>query len=397
MRSRRRARVRSDRPGQEGAPSTHIQVYMSPLVHSSRMRKMARSIHEAGYFDETHLVGVRADGLPALERLAPGVSVVRLRGTSRVGNLGRILRATLWQPKVYLHYRRRPLTVIAAHNVWLLPLCWLLSRKSGAPLVYNAHELETEIDLMVGPKQKAAKFIESRLIGRCSLVSVVNEPIADWYEHEYAIERPIVVGNAPVFASADVRLRERLGVGSNEMLYIHTGNLVIGRNIPLILAAFSSSPHHVVFLGDGYLRENVLSAATDHPNIHWLPTVPHDLVVAHVKEADVGLCLIDIQLDLSDRLSSPNKLLEALAADRPALCSDLVEARRLMGRLADKWILSEPEIELANALERITKADVEAFTSEWPGMPTWDEGVKPLVAAYGRLPVVSRPAIHTTD
>lgn len=377
--------------------SLYVQVYMSPLVHSSRMRKIATSVHAAGYFDETQLVGVRADGLPAHEELTDGVSIVRLRGTSRVGNLGRILRAVLWQPKVYLHYRRKPLTVVAAHNVWLLPLCWLLCRTTGATLVYNAHELETEIDLMVGLKQKAARLIESRLIGACALISVVNEPIADWYENEYPIERPVVVGNAPVIVDADVRLRERLGVRADEMLYVHTGNLVEARNVPLILSAFSRSPHHVVFIGDGYMRGLVLSAAADHPNIHWLPTVPHELLVAHVREADVGLCLIDIQLDLSDRLSSPNKLLESLAAVRPALCSDLVEARRLMGPLADKWILSDPEAELDGALERIGKADVATFTSEWSGMATWDDEVAPLVTAYGRLPGVKPPSAPAAD
>ena len=371
--------------------SIYLQIYPSPLVSASRMRKIAMSIHESGYFGETHLVGVRAAGLEAREHVAPGVSVVRIPGGGGRGNLGRALRAVLWQPRVYLHYRREPLTVVAAHIVWVLPLCWVLSRRTGASLVYNAHELETETGTMTGFKQKAAKFIESRLVTKCSIVSVVNSPIADWYEHEYPIHRPVVVGNVPVVRDATVHLRERLGVRPDEMLYIHTGNLAGGRNIPLILAAFSSSTHHVVFLGDGHLREAVLAECGSHSNIHWLPPVDHNLIVAHVREADVGLCLIEHQLDLSDKLSSPNKLLESLAADTPPLCSDLVEARRLLGPLADKWILSDPTTQLGAALERISKADVEAFRSEWPGATTWDDEIRPLVAAFSLLPVANAP------
>jgi len=371
--------------------SVYLQIYPAPLAKPSRMLKIAKSIHESGYFGETHLVGVKAAGLEAREHVAPGVSVVRLLGSGRRGNLGRALRVVLWQPRVYLHYRREPLTVIAAHTVWVLPLCWVLSRRTGASLVYNAHELETETGTMTGFKQKAAKFIESRLVTKCSIVSVVNSSIADWYEHEYPIRRPVVVGNVPVVRDATLHLRERLGVTPDEMLYVHTGNLAGGRNIPLILAAFSSSAHHVVFLGDGHLREAVLAECASHSNIHWLPPVDHDLIVAHVREADVGLCLIECIHDLSDELSSPNKLLESLAANTPPLCSDLVEARRLLGPLANRWILSDPSTQLGGALERIGKADVEAFRSEWPGATTWGDEIQPLVAAYSLLPVANAP------
>lgn len=382
---RLRAHAGFQRNDDQAVAGLYLQIYPSALVKASRMYKIAKSVHGVGYFDETHLVGVRTVELKAREQLAPGVFVIRIRGSGRRGNLGRALLAVLWQPRVYLHYHRRPVAVIAAHNVWLLPLCWLLSRTTGASLVYNAHELETETLTMQGLKQRAAKSIESRLITKCSLVSVVNNSIANWYEREYSIPGPVVVGNVPVVEDAEVGVREALAVAPYEMLYIHTGNLVDGRNIPLILSTFSSSPHHVVFLGDGYLRKAVLAASAMHTNIHWLPPVEPDLIVAHVREADVGLCLIENQLDLSDRFSSPNKLLESLAADVPPLCSELVEARILLGPLADRWILSDPTTQLVAALTRIGKADVEQFKSEWPGATTWQLEVEPLVAAYRDL------------
>jgi glycosyltransferase involved in cell wall biosynthesis len=173
------------------------------------------------------------------------------------------------------------------------------------------------------------------------------------------------------------------------MVYIHTGNLASGRNIDLILAAFAASAHHVVFLGDGHLRQAVLDASKSHPNIHWLPPVEPELIVAHVKEADVGLSLIEIQLDLSDKLSSPNKLLESLAADTPPLCSDLIEARRLLGPLADSWILSDPSTQLGPAIERIGKADVQEFRSKWSGTTTWEQEIESLVVAYQGLPATA--------
>ena len=369
----------------------YLAVYPAVLSIAPRMAKIAASIQATGHFVETQLVSVAAPGLPAREEFSPGVQMTRVAGSGRRGNLGRALRAIMWQPRVYLHFRRARLAMVAAHNVWVLPLCWLLARRTGAHLVYNAHELETETIAMSGVKQRVAKLIERALIGRCGMVSVVNEPIADWYAAAYPdVARPAVIGNVPIAVDAQVGLRESLGVAEDELLFVHTGNLVAGRSIPLILDAFEGSPHHVVFLGEGPLHERVLAAGARSANIHWMAPVAPELLVAHVRECDVGLCLIEEQVSLSDRLSSPNKLMEALAAGIPPLCSDLVEARRLLGDAAGEWILTDPPSMLRPALERITKADCARFRASWTGVPSWDEDVADVVARVDELMAPAR-------
>ncbi len=362
----------------------YLQIYPSNLVNASRMEKIGISSQGTGLFSETHLVGIQSGDLPASQDVAEGVRIVRIRGGNRPGNLGRVWKVLTWQPRVFLRYRKQRVAMIAAHNVWVLPLCHLLSRRVGAMLIYNPHELESETLTMKGIKQRAAKFIERRFIPQCRLVTVVNEPIAEWYESTYAIERPIVVGNIPIVVEAETRLREELGVRMDEMLYIHTGFLSLGRNIPLILTAFAGSPHHVVFLGDGPYREEVLEAGRLNPNIHWAEPVQPDLLVAHVKEADAALCLIETDNSLSLQFSSPNKLSEALAAGVPALCSDLPHARSLLRERADRWVLRNPESELSAAIDAITKAECDAFRLSWPGLGSWDEEIVPLTTAMVR-------------
>ena len=364
----------------------NLHIYPSTLENASRICKVSSSIQSQIPFSESHLVGIGAEDLPLREEVAPGVAIVRVKGSGSRGTLGRILKVLLWQPRVYLRYRRDSIDVVASHNVWVLPMCFWLSRATGAKLVYNAHELETEAIAMRGVKQRVAQKIESRYIVRCRVVSVVNESIADWYENRYDIPRPVVVGNVPVVRDEPADLRARLGLGDDVMLYVHTGNLVHGRNIPLILDVFARhADKHVVFLGDGHLRGEVDASARANRNIHLLPPVPPDMIVSNVREADVGLCLIE-HVDLSDQLSSPNKLMEALAASIPALCSDLVEARRLLGPLAKNWVLNDPERDLDDAITRINKSDVAEFCALWTGVRPWDEEVVPLVDAYKRLP-----------
>jgi hypothetical protein len=127
-----------------------------------------------------------------------------------------------------------------------------------------------------------------------------------------------------------------------------------------------------------------------------MPVHP-DLIVAHVREADVGLCLIELHSNLSDFYSTPNKLMETLLADRPALCSALVEAQRLLGPSNAQWILADPLQDLDGALARITKATVAEFVANWPGLGSWDEEVQQLVNAYSSLLGTERTPSRSQD
>lgn len=362
----------------------NLHIYPSNLVGASRIGKLTTSIQAVVNFRETHAVGILSGDLPSSEEISDGVRIVRVQGSAAKGNLGRILKVLLWQPRVYRKYREADVAVVAAHNVWVLPLAYRLSQRTGAVLVYNAHELETETIAIKGLKQRVAKFIERRYIKRVSIMSVVNEPIAEWYESHYPGTKPYVVTNTPEDDGGQVDLKRILNVSSNTMLYIHTGNLVDGRSIPLILQTFSEPQHrdkHVVFLGSGHLETMVGEASKTFENIHLLPPVAPNKVVAHVRGADAGLCLIE-NVSLSDRLSTPNKLMEALFAGIPVLSSDLIEARRLLGSHADRWVLISPESQLSVALSLIDKTDSESFQSEWKSLPTWEDQVFELVNAY---------------
>lgn len=363
----------------------NLLIYPSSLLSSGRLGKIAKSLQSSGLFSETHIVGVDSGGAPPPQVLPDGVRTVRIPGPDLREFLGAIRLMLLWPFRVYLKYRRQDVAAVAAQNVYLLPLAYHLSRKTGAVMAYNAHELETETIGAKGLKQRIARFIERRYIGHADVVSVVNEPIADWYAAHYPGLRPVVLTNTPVDTGGSVDIRTQLGIPDGELLYIHVGFLMEGRSIPLLLSAFAATPNaHIAFLGDGYLRQAVERAASEHPNIHLLPLVEPEQVVSVVRGADAGLCLIE-PVSLSDRLSTPNKLMECLAAGIPPLCSDIVEARTRLGdRLSKTWILDSPEDELAQALRRIGPEQITEFKAAWRGIPSWDAQAADLVDAYAR-------------
>ena len=366
------------------APGLNLLIYPSPLAGPGRVSKIARSLQSSGRFTGTRIVGVDSTDLPSRQDLGGGVELIRIRGANLKDRLGALRILTLWQARVYRAFRNQKVTAVAAQNLFVLPMAHALARRTGAVFAYNAHELETETIASKGLRRKVQRLIERRYIRKADVVSVVNEPIAQWYRSAYPGVEPVVVTNSPVDSGERVDLRTRLSVPDDALLYIHVGFITTGRSVPLILDVFSRHPEaHVVFLGDGALRPEVERAAEDFPNIHWLPSVAPDEVVAHVRGADVGLCLIEHSC-LSMALSTPNKLMEALKAGIPPLCSDLVEARRILGDSARTWVLEDPSSQLESAIARITPADVERFKADPPKIPTWDEQAVSLVASYAR-------------
>ena len=357
----------------------NLLLYPSNLASPGRLVKIARSL--SPLFSQTRVVGIDQGGLPADEAVAPTVRLTRIRGASLGAPLGGVRVVLAWGARVYRRFARQRVAAISAQNLFLLPLAHALARRTGAVFAYNAHELETETVGSAGLRQRLQRVIERRYIRRADVVSVVNESIAQWYREAYPGVDPVVVTNAPTGTDGVIDLRARLRIPEGELLYLHSGYLAPGRNIPLILRTFAQVGAHVVIVGEGALLDEVERAATAHPTIHRLPPVEPDQVLAMTRGADVALCLIESGC-LSHRLSTPNKMMEAFAAGTPALCSALPEARRYLGDQADTWVLEDPERDLASALERITREDVEAFTA--PAIPTWEEGASHLREAYER-------------
>lgn len=361
----------------------NLLIYPSSLQNASRVMKIATSLQRSGLFVETHAVGIGTSELAVREEIAAGVFIVRIQGSERSGNLGRVLKMLLWQPRVFLAYRGRHVTSVAAHSLAVLPLAAFIARKTGAMLVYNPHELETETDTKTGLKRTIARWIERRYIRRVEVVSAVNSSIAGWYSKEYQIETPIAVMNVPVDDGSESTLRQELGLSYGDMLYVHSGSLGPGRNIPLILREFGRRPQlQLVFLGDGPLSDLVEAAASKCQNIRLLPPVGPYAVVGQLRGADVGLCLIETNNSLNMRFATPNKFFEALFANTPSLTSDLVEVKAVLGGLASIWALEDPERQLGAALDLITQEDVALFRTKWSGFPGWDAQVAPLVDAY---------------
>src|ERR1017187_5142307 len=160
----------------------NLHVSPTPIVNASRIFKQTLSVACSGLFSGVVICGMASTGLPREENLTHG------RRLDRVGAVGdkrppsvarRVLEQVSWSRAVFRRYSRSDIRVVNAHSVAVLPVCYLLSRRLGAKLIYDTHELETETDTSTGMQRLIFKIIERSLIARCDAVFVINQSIAD--------------------------------------------------------------------------------------------------------------------------------------------------------------------------------------------------------------------------
>jgi glycosyltransferase involved in cell wall biosynthesis len=230
-----------------------------------------------------------------------------------------------------------PAEVYVAHDLPMLPVGVAALDRHGGHLVYDSHECfpEQEFNAL---ERRVWRRLEATLIGRCDLVMTVNASIAQVMEERYRLARVEVIHNAervPRSFPEGQPLRERLGLTHGDPLVLYQGGLSEGRNLDALVRMV---PHlqtpgvHLAFLGDGLLRDPLEALARRlgvSDRVHLVPAVPQAELLAFTRSADLGVIPYRPNC-LNNRLCTPNKLFEFIAAGLPLVASDLPELRRFV-------------------------------------------------------------------
>ena len=366
-----------------------VHVFLSPIQHESRLLKECRSALEARVAARVVVLGLWMDGLAETETNEPGLTIQRVRVRSR--GLSRSLPAQAlkyieWMLRVLRRVgTQRPL-LVHAHSLAALPVAILAKLWYRCPVVYDAHELESERTGLTGLRKTLSRHTERLLIRYADRNIVVGEGIADWYACSYGIARPDVVRNVPVperAGAVTAQLRQRCGLGAADFLFVYVGVLGPGRDIERLCRVFAAAAadRHLVFLGYGSLEHLVTQYASEHPNIHFPGAVPPDDIAANLRDADVGICLIE-DVSLSYRLSLPNKVFQCIGAGVPVLINDLPEQATFARDLGCGWIApaqDEALRSLVNSLDREEIALRRQRACSAATTLTWDREVVPYL------------------
>ncbi len=332
-----------------------------------------------GLATEVIIAGIWAPGLAEKEAQANNINIVRIKTFAdrfRNNIVVKVAATILFNVYAFLRFKKQKVNYINCHSLWVLPLCVALKKATGAKLIYDAHELETEREGLRGMQQKFAKYLERKLIGHIDKMIVVGHFIAEWYKNSYGMQQVYVVRNIPLKQNRiqvkTCLLKDKFQIPYNDVLFIYQGVLSVARGINLLLDVFanSSPSKHIVFMGYGPSEGVIKAFAKRHANIHFQTAVPLSEIMSYSSSADIGIFFIEKKPSLSYEYSLPNKFFEYIYSGIPMLISNFPEMKQLIDEFNCGWQVNSSATSLAEFINTVSAEmikdktpDIERFSN----------------------------------
>jgi len=285
-----------------------------------------------------------------------------------------------------------------------IPIALDLGRRDRVPVVYDARDIYLEARNLArsrGIVRWAAARAERGWAARSARVITVNDAYADVMAERLRVERPLVVMNCSYrYEPAEPRERrfhDRFGLNPATKIVLYHGGLFPHRGIEELFEAMIGLPDGValVLMGYGVLEPEFRRRAAEAPwlgRVHLMNAVPPADLLDWVACADVAAMPIQAST-LNHRLTTPNKLFEAMAAGVPAVVSDLPGMASIVTETGS-GILVDPADPAAirRAIDEIVALD-DADWLAWRrrclaaahDRYSWETQVGRLIDEYGRL------------
>lgn len=301
---------------------------INDLVTDQRVHRTCTTLHEMGY--EVLLVGRRKhDSLTMPDR---AYATHRMKLAFEKG----VLFYAFFQCRLLFFLLRNKADVYVSNDLDTLWPNYLVAKWRKKPLVYDAHEIFTEVPELVGRKfkQNTWKRLERRLFPKLKYVFTVNDSIAEWYENEYGV-RPKVVRNIPSRNNPVRKLtRKEVHLPEDKKIVLLQGaGINIHRGAEEAVEAMQYLDNVVLLIIGGgdvlpLLKEMAEQEHTEG-KIIFVGKLPPEELRAWTRLADLGLTL-DKDTNINYRFSLPNKIFDYIHAGIPVLASDLVEVKKIV-------------------------------------------------------------------
>lgn len=278
--------------------------------------------------------------------------------------------------------------IIYANDLDTLLGCWMGSVAKFKPLIYDSHELFTEVpELINRPLVKTIwRVQETIFIKRVKTVITVSDGIANILEKRYKI-KPLVIRNFPIRKEIEA-FREK------QPTLIYQGSLNTGRGLELAIGMMNYlTCYRLLIIGKGDIEVKLRKQMLDSnlfDRIQFLGQQAPEKLRTITPTAWLGISLEE-DMGLNYRYALPNKLFDYIAAQVPVLVSNLPEMRKVVeeygvGIVAQSRDPKELADQVANLFEDKEKmASIAANLKKASAVLCWQNESPKLVEAINSL------------
>jgi glycosyltransferase involved in cell wall biosynthesis len=300
--------------------------------------------------------------------------------------------------RAYEYVSEQEFDVYHAHDLNTLPVAARLARKKRRTLVYDSHELYSEISTLSRTERRVWKTVEPRLIRHAASVITVCESIAGELSERYRIPAPTILLNCPPRARTPAaedryRLRRSLGLdGDERAIVLYQGGFAPNRGLEeLVAAARYFDGGVLVLMGSGKIEEELRALIererlAEQVLIH--PAVPSHEVIPYAAGAEIGVIPYK-GVGLNNYYTTPNKLFDYMAAGVAVAGSRFPEIVRFVEGLGIGVTFNpESPLEIAYSInyvldDRSILEHMRANAREASGRFVWEAEQQKLLDIYG--------------
>jgi len=264
--------------------------------------------------------------------------------------------------------------IIHCHDLWTLRAGARAARRSGAILIWDAHEVYDQIVQCTAARNAFHRKELAAYQGAIDVFITINESIADYYHRNFPGLPPaeIIKNATPKFAvqTYDGRLHAAAGLPLNQKILLYQGGFSDKRGLQSLVqaAAYLDSAWSLVLMGWGTL-ENELRALAEEANrlrqedrpvaVAFVGKAPFNELVQWTVGASIGVIPYE-DCSLNHRYCTPNKLWEYPAAGVPVLCNPMVELEKAVVGYKMGWLIPQPmdARSFAETVNRLTEDDI---------------------------------------
>lgn len=238
--------------------------------------------------------------------------------------------------RLFFYLLFQPKAMLWANDLDTLVPCVAMKNIKRQTLVFDAHELFTEVPELVGKPLKKHIWtkVESIFVPKADHHITVNQSLADKFRERYNLHFQVIRNTPPRFTPTLALSKRDHEISEDALICILQGSgLNEGRGlIETVQAVCLVEDVVLLVIGSGTALEEARSLSSSlnlGDRIRFIPRLPYHEMMAYTQIADVGLAF-DTHPCLNFQLALPNKIFDYFQAGIAVLCGPQPEISKLV-------------------------------------------------------------------